>query len=153
MNIYKITNLINKKIYIGQEKKFKPEYFGSGLLIKNAIKEFGIENFIKEIIEENCKDYNELNKREIFWIKKLKSQDPHIGYNISGGGSLFIMNNEIAKKISDALKGKYTGKNSFRHGLKLTEEHKRIIGESNRGKTIKNKNITETTRKKMSEFL
>lgn len=145
MNIYKITNLLNGKIYIGQEKRDNPKYFGSGNLIKEAIKNEGIENFRKDIIEI-CNSVKDLNEREIFWIKELKSQSKEIGYNIAPGGSLFVMNEEIAKKVSDTLKGKYVGKKAFRHGLKLSDEHKRAISLKNKGLRL-----SEVTRRKLSQ--
>lgn len=86
--IYKITNLINNKIYIGQRKTNNiPEtdnYFGSGKLIILAIKKHGIENFSKNIIGlyENWED---LNKKEKYWIENLKSLHPN-GYNLCKGG-------------------------------------------------------------------
>jgi len=64
MNIYLITNRINKKKYVGAELRNNPDYFGSGRLIKNAINQFGKENFTKEIIYtipgEKSKDWEEL---------------------------------------------------------------------------------------------
>ena len=47
MEIYKITNLINNKIYIGKDTTSDPNYFGSGLLINRAFKKYGKENFTK----------------------------------------------------------------------------------------------------------
>lgn len=64
MFIYKTTNLVNNKIYIGQSKKNKPEYLGSGKILKKAIKKYGIEKFKKEILCV-CKDKTELNQKEI----------------------------------------------------------------------------------------
>ena len=54
MFIYKTTNLINKKIYIGQVSvSNKPStYFGSGTIIKRVVKKYGKCNFIREIIED-----------------------------------------------------------------------------------------------------
>ena len=53
MIIYKITNTINGKIYIGkyQGNNFN-NYWGSGKILKNAYKKYGRENFTKEIIYE-----------------------------------------------------------------------------------------------------
>lgn len=84
--IYKITNKLNGKFYIGQHKTVKNEpfdrYWGSGKLIKEAINKYGKENFTKEIIEECTKE--NINEREIYWIDKLNAREGN--YNISIGG-------------------------------------------------------------------
>ncbi len=101
MIIYKTTNKINGKIYIGQDSKNKKNYFGSGKLILKAFKKYGKENFTKEILCE-CRTKKELDKKEQFWIKKLNSLVP-VGYNLAegGGGSLGYKHTKIAKmKIS-----------------------------------------------------
>lgn len=85
MIIYKITNLLDNKIYIGKDKHNNPKYFGSGLKIKYAINKYGILNFIKEIIEE-CSNEQELNIREKYWINYFNSTNRNIGYNITFGG-------------------------------------------------------------------
>ncbi|GJQ43816.1 MAG: hypothetical protein JETCAE03_33140 [Ignavibacteriaceae bacterium] len=84
MQIYKITNTISGKFYIGLDTKSRKEYLGSGIYIKRAIDKYGIENFKKEILEE-CETKEELCEREKFWIKKLNSKVPN-GYNIADGG-------------------------------------------------------------------
>lgn len=84
MIIYKITNLINNKIYIGQDSHNNPKYYGSGKILKQAIQKYGKESFVKEILE-HCDTIEQLNEREIFWIKELNSQIPN-GYNIAEGG-------------------------------------------------------------------
>jgi group I intron endonuclease len=80
--IYKTTNLINGKIYIGKDSHNNPNYIGSGKIIKYAIKKYGIENFSKEILEYCTMD--NIDEREIYWIKKFDSINN--GYNISPGG-------------------------------------------------------------------
>ena len=85
MIIYKTTNLVNGKIYIGQDSKNNPKYLGSGTILKKAIKKYGKDNFIKEIIDE-CTTIDELNRKEVYWIDKLDSTIRDIGYNISYGG-------------------------------------------------------------------
>lgn len=85
MIIYKITNLINSKIYIGKSKHNNPSYMGSGTLITKAIIKYGKENFSKEILEE-CDNEDDLNAKEIYWISKYNSTNPTIGYNIDKGG-------------------------------------------------------------------
>ena len=117
--IYKITNLMNNKIYVGQRKtNIIPEednYFGSGKIIILAIKKHGIINFSKNIIEF-CENWDELNKKEKYWIKELNSLHPN-GYNLCEGGRGGISrgvnhpffnkeHSEITKyKISEKLKG------------------------------------------------
>lgn len=87
--IYKTTNIINNKIYIGQHKtnfmEKDEKYFGSGLYLNRAIKKYGIDNFKNEIICW-CETKEELDTAEKYWINKLNSCDKNIGYNIQIGG-------------------------------------------------------------------
>lgn len=82
--IYKIENLLNGKVYIGQsvhiERRWQQHCQSSAKsLIANAIKKYGKENFSFQIVEE-C-DSNLLNDREMFYIKQYDSLVPN-GYNI-----------------------------------------------------------------------
>lgn len=86
MIIYKTTNLINDKIYIGKDVKNNPNYYGSGKILKQAIKKYGKENFKKEILLE-CFNKKELELEEIKHITKYSSNNPKIGYNVTNGGS------------------------------------------------------------------
>lgn len=111
MYIYKTTNLINQKIYIGQHTKSKDDsYLGSGLLILRAIKKYGKQNFKKEIIKE-CFSIQELNELEFFYIKRYNSIFPN-GYNLRSGGNNSLLSEEIKEKISKSRKGKCLGKNN-----------------------------------------
>ena len=85
MIIYKTINLINSKIYVGQDKYNNPNYFGSGWNLTKAIKKYGKHNFKKEVLEV-CESKEDLDNRERFWIKELHAQDRKIGYNIVDGG-------------------------------------------------------------------
>jgi len=84
MIIYKTTNLVNGKIYIGQDSNNDTNYLGSGLLVNKAIKKYGKNNFIKEVLE-HCSSKKELNEKEKFWIYNLSATT--LGYNISSGGN------------------------------------------------------------------
>lgn len=87
MYIYKTTNLINGKFYIGKSEKPINEsttYYGSGILLKKAIKKYGKDNFKKEIID-TANDILGLDEKEQYWIDITKAK--LIGYNIADGGT------------------------------------------------------------------
>ena len=84
--IYKTTNLINGKIYIGQTIRSNySNYYGSGKLVNYAIDKYGLSAFEKEILCE-CFNRKELNEKEIYWIANLSACNLNIGYNIADGG-------------------------------------------------------------------
>ena len=124
MFIYKVTNNITGKVYIGKKEILDDwnSYYGSGKIIKRSLKKYGKENFTKEIIEE-CKTKQELNKRERYWIQKLNTLYPN-GYNImyggNGGDILTHHPNkiQIGKKISKS----HIGKLNHMFGKKHTKE-------------------------------
>lgn len=82
--IYKVTNNINGKIYIGKSKYNNPQYYGSGTKVTASIKKYGKASFSKVILEE-CND-TVVSSREIYWIEYYQSTNNAIGYNISKGG-------------------------------------------------------------------
>lgn len=86
--VYKITNKLNGKIYIGKRVSeiFDENYWGSGRILKYAIDKYGINNFDREILQWYNSD-EDLNAGEIFWINKLNSTDKNIGYNLTEGGT------------------------------------------------------------------
>lgn len=109
--VYKTTNKINGKIYVGQRlmsnRKDNWTYLGSGDKIIRSVKKYGKRNFYRETIEW-CYKHN-INSRETYWIDKLDSRNTLIGYNIHRGGiggKSIIRPEEIKKKISDSLKGR-----------------------------------------------
>jgi group I intron endonuclease len=142
--IYKITNLINGKIYVGKRVRENPSdvknYFGSGIAIRGAIEKYGKENFSKEILEhvdvtKNCKL---LCDREKYWISKLNSNDETVGYNLTPGGDGACtheagMKGAITRKLrgythhSDETKKKIS---DSKKGVKFTEEHKKALSKS-----------------------
>ena len=96
--VYKITNLINSKYYIGVHKTKNPEdgYMGSGKLITRAVGKYGVENFKKEILF----DYNTAEEmfdkeKELVTEKVVKDRNC---YNVKLGGTAnfyFINNNGL----------------------------------------------------------
>lgn len=94
IGIYKITNKINGKIYIGQSKNIYSRwkrhiYYAKQCKypIQKAIIKYGKENFEFAIICE-CEE-EELNEKEMYYIKLFNSDDRKIGYNLTIGGNTF----------------------------------------------------------------
>jgi len=84
-HIYKTTNTVNGKVYIGKEKHNDKNYIGSGRILNNAIKKYGKEVFVKEILEDCSLDI--IDERECYWIDHYDSTNWDIGYNITKGGT------------------------------------------------------------------
>ena len=150
--IYRITNLINGKTYIGQHKyKETPydHYMGSGKHLKAAQAKYGIENFIKEIIVSNIESKSAIDKLEIKYIAYEKATNGNGCYNIATGGEGFSGHHSIEarKKMSEAQKGKKRGPHS--------EETRKKISGSRKGKSAwnKGKHLSEETKQKLSESL
>ena len=87
--IYKLTNKINGKPYVGQttrtpEERFIDHKYCQTSNIGRAIRKYGEENFTIEVLEE-CETKEQLNEREIFWIAFFNCMVPN-GYNVAEGG-------------------------------------------------------------------
>lgn len=126
MFIYKITNKINNKIYIGQvynktiydrfKRHIECASENSRSLVARAIYKYGKENFVIEQIDE-ASSLEELNQKEIYWIAYYNSTDRNIGYNLTNGGdggNTYLCKSkeemdEIKQKISKANHGKNNG--------------------------------------------
>lgn len=136
MVIYKITNLLNKKCYIGQTSQKNPmrrfySHISNSKLnmdgyLYNAIRKYSIENFKFEVIEEvNSRD--ELNFLEKYYIKHYDSMNNKYGYNLTSGGGQCILTAESRLKISNTIKSQFKNgrKIVLRSILKLSEETKK----------------------------
>lgn len=152
MVIYKTTNLINGKIYIGQDSKNNPKYLGSGIALNNAIKKYGKENFKKEILE-HCVNKKDMDEKEKHWITELNARDKNVGYNITKGGDgclgcsnkgiIFTKEHKenISKNHADV-----SGENNPMFGKTHTADVKEKLRNANLGKKL-----SEKTKIKMSE--
>lgn len=146
--VYKTTNLLNNKIYVGQHLQQETSafdgYIGSGKLLKQAVKKNGKENFIREVIEF-CTSAT-INEREIYWINALSATNAVIGYNLSVGGTGF---NRIGFITSESTKEKLRkirlGKVPWNKGIPRTKEEKEKMSLSHIGKKLSN-----DTKNKMS---
>ena len=145
--VYKITNLINNKYYIGVHKtdNLHDEYMGSGKLIKRAIKKYGIENFEKEIIKYfDCYGDALKYEKELVNEELIEKKDC---YNIRTGGFGGLLNLEIRNIISKNQKenwknnkeeimtnrknnGHYDKVSRSLTGKKKTEEHTNKINKN-----------------------
>lgn len=137
--IYKTTNLINGKIYIGQTTRIDNftdnKYLGSGNLIVKAIKKYGKENFKSEMICY-CSSQEKLNEEEQFNICKFNSTFPD-GYNLSSGAGQGGKHHHSTKeKFRTIMTGKRTGKNHPMFGKpgpmtgkKLSDSQKKVLSE------------------------
>jgi hypothetical protein len=110
--VYKITNIVNEKIYIGQttetlEKRFKRHsgyQLNDNTYLHRAMKKYGVDNFkIEEI--ERVKNQKELDEREYYWIHYYNS---HIeGYNLKSSigkcGGDTLSNNKNIKSIKEKI--------------------------------------------------
>ncbi len=125
MIIYKTTNLINNKIYIGQTDGKNKSYKGGGKLLKKAFIKYGKENFKFETIVEG--NFNNIltDSLEIHYIKLYNSTNRNIGYNIEVGGKGH--KNETKIKIGQSIKG-----------IKRSEETKKRMSISRKGIHLSN---------------
>lgn len=103
--IYKVTNTINGKYYIGKHitKNLKDSYLGSGKAIRSAIKKYGRDKFIKEIIQI-CNTEDEMNKIE----EQLVDTNDAMSYNmtIGGKGGWHYANKNSLGNTPDAIESK-----------------------------------------------
>ena len=148
-SIYKITNTVNGKAYIGQtihdaEKTRIRDHFRSkgkgSQLIKDDIEKYGQDAFTYKILHDGIiPEFLDTLEKEV--IAKFNTLAPH-GYNLTEGGGGGSRSEETRRKMSEARKGKP----SPNKGKPFSEEHCRKISEAMKGKTL-----SEETRRKISE--
>lgn len=118
MLIYKVTNKINGKIYIGQSKQSLKKRIidhyhdcdksNDTTYFHNALRKYNKEDFIWEIIEDDIQTQEELDAKEIYYISLYKATDRNIGYNLKSGGFGGGTNCESTKvKIGETTKQKW----------------------------------------------
>ncbi len=156
--IYKITNTINGKIYIGQTiqslKARKRDHRNkvtrlSNLYLYRAFNKYGFESFEWEVLDQ-AESKHELDEKERFYIKQFRATHRKYGYNMTFGGEGGIQTEEVRqrigasnkgrikseserKKLSKSLKGKYMGEKASWWGRKHTDVEKRKMSEAQLG--------------------
>ena len=161
--IYKITNLVNSKVYIGASRRIETrfmEHRNGHTAIADDLKTFGLENFKFEVLLECPEDM--LCQWERDMIALYDADDPEKGYNNpkdrpyslkaseSHRGTHRAPHSEEAKrKISEKMKGR----KAWNKGIPLSDEVRRKISESLKGKPSGMKGIlhSEETKRKISE--
>jgi len=142
--IYKITNKVNGKHYIGVSVNIKSRWSNHKSInskrvsfIKNAIKKYGIDAFEFSIIEECHKDFFE--EKERYWINFYQSMTN--GYNLTAGGS-------IRKELSEQTRMQMSVK---RKGVPKSKEHIEKICLANRSESVRLAISSKLTGRKLSE--
>lgn len=146
MLIYKITNTVNGKIYVGQtvrnleerkQQHIRVAKSGHKNHLYNAMRKYGIENFKFEKIcdVDNIEDLNILER---YYIAKYNCIED--GYNMVDGGDNNIMFvDDVKKKHAERMRSKETrskisqSMKQYRKENPFTEEHKRKLSEKAKG--------------------
>jgi group I intron endonuclease len=170
MLIYKVTNKINGKAYIGQTikslKKRKSQHISKALnkektfYFHNTIRKHGPKNFSWEIIHDDIDTIEDLNKLEIYYIGYYDTYNNGYNLTLGGGGQVgFVLSEETKRKIRKGNKGKIVSEETKRKmseahkGRKPSEETKRKISEIKKGKNhpMYGKHFSEERNRKISE--
>ncbi len=126
IGIYKITNIINGKVYIGKSTNIEKRWNAhrtklTSFHLCSAIKKYGIDNFefevLKEISLSGLTDIL-LNIYEVKYIKEYKSFDSKYGYNKTYGGDGVKATEETNKKNSESNK-KHWKDNDYRKKMSM----------------------------------
>jgi len=143
IGIYKITNRINNKSYIGQSVNIRRRWAEHRLLhrdeslsLKRALRKYGIENFTFEVLEECC--VHDLNDKEIYYINLIKPE-----YNRCTGGT-GSHKHHVPHRTRDILREK--GKAQWQ---KMTKEKQQQQIKNNLKGPSKGHSVSQETRAKL----
>jgi len=144
MVIYKISNTVNGKLYIGQttgklgdrwadHKRYARQDGSRQTALYSAMRKHGIENFHVEQID-SATTLDELNIKEETYIKALNTVAPN-GYNLELGGKNKMCHAETREKIAASLKGRpiKNRMNGAPKGRPVSEERRQRISETMTG--------------------
>ena len=141
--IYKITNIVNGKIYIGKtrhtlaqrwndHKKAARKFINRRLC--NAMNKYGYSKFKMSLVEQ-CKSLDELNTREKYYIATYHSMNKDIGYNMheggSGGNTLINFSPEERRVVILKRAAALRGRPSPRRGAHMTKKSRHLMSRNN----------------------
>lgn len=136
--IYETTNLINGKKYIGKHitDNLDDGYLGSGIVLQNAIKKYGRENFKREILEF-CENEEQCYELEYEYIKNANAYSSSNYYNLSEGGKGFT--SKFAKDLWER-DGYREHMNKEKIKLWQKEEYRKHMSEAHKGHEVSEEN-------------
>lgn len=157
--IYKATNNVNGKFYIGfaskwPQRKNSHKWYSKKRknIFYNAIRKYGWEAFSWEVIYQSKDKDHTLKEMEPYFIKENKSYDRNFGYNMTIGGEGtfgYVHINHPMKGKPQSEESKEKNRQS-QIGRKHSEETKRKISESNKGKHNYSEEIIEKMKKSLT---
>lgn len=134
-DVYKLTNKLNNKVYIGITSKgiaarLKDHFYSaehnSPFKIHRALHKYGKDGFTKEIIDF-CNSWDELVEKEKYYIKLYKSNQDEFGYNLTEGGD-GTFGRIVTEETKDKIRQKALGR-------EVTEETRKKLSETGKIKT------------------
>lgn len=138
--IYKVTNMVNGKVYVGQTMmSLRRRWYyhchksSECTAIHRAIQKYGADSFTIQVIDR-ADDRAELDSKEAFWIHFLGSMVPN-GYNLKTGGNTPTYSEASMQRMS-RNHADVSGTNNPRYGVHLSFETRQKIANSHRGKHL-----------------
>lgn len=137
MIIYKIENIVNNKVYVGQTAKSLSVRKRSHLCelrnnrhkntkLQNAVNKYGLDNFTFDVLDQ-AESEKELNNKEIYWMNHYNAIE--VGYNIRGGGHDRTVHHDTKEKIR---RSKLGSKNPM-YGKRLSNRTRKLMSQSHKG--------------------
>jgi group I intron endonuclease len=155
--LYKITDALNNKVYIGQtidnkkrwmqHKAYAKRPDKTGQYIHRAMAKYGVENFSFEIIA-TCQTQEDADETESLLIIQYNSRSKDYGYNLMVGGSHGGHSEETKQKQRDATLNQIATQGHPAQGRIVTQEEKELHRKARLDNPIE---YTSELRQRMSE--